>query len=81
MKARSEWHPAITQAADALDACQGADALLVMTPWREFAKLGGPAIAAALQGRTVIDPYGILDGPGYVAAGLAYHRLGKGDVA
>jgi UDPglucose 6-dehydrogenase len=81
VSAQREWHPAITQAASSLDACQGADALVVMTPWPEFARLGGPAIAAALKGRTVIDPYGVLDGPSCAAAGLSYHRLGKGDVA
>ena len=78
---RPEWHPAITKAVDPLDACRDADALVVMTPWPEFAKLAPPALAAALKGHTVIDPYGILDGHGCEQTGLSYYRLGKGRAA
>ena len=70
------WHPHTTAEADALDAARGADALVIMTPWPEFKTLTGPAVAAALKGRTVIDPYAILDGRAFAAAGLDYVRLG-----
>ena len=47
-----------------------------MTPWPEFKSLTVPAVTAALKGRTVIDPYAILDGRAFAAAGLDYVRLG-----
>jgi UDPglucose 6-dehydrogenase len=76
VKPESLWHPRTTTAADALAAAQGADTLVVMTPWPEFKSLTASAVAAVLKGRTVIDPYAILDGRAFVAAGLDYVRLG-----
>jgi UDPglucose 6-dehydrogenase len=78
VKVDPTWHPAITQAADALDACRGADALAVMTPWPEFGKLDVKAIAAALRGKMAIDPYGILNRLDCRTAGLTSYRLGHG---
>jgi UDPglucose 6-dehydrogenase len=43
-----------------LEACEGADVLVVMTPC----------------GKIVLDPYAVLDAAGCRAAGLAYHTLG-----
>ena len=64
------------QCATAMDACRGADALVVMTPWREFAEVDVNAVRRALRGNIVIDPHGVLDGPRCRAAGLSYLRLG-----
>ncbi len=72
------FHPALEQASDALDACTGADALLVMTPWPEFGKLDPVAIAQSLRGKLVIDPYGVLDASACKRAGLAHYVLGRG---
>lgn len=71
-------HP-VAGGADPLDACRGADALLLMTPWREFKALDPAAIARAMRGRTVIDPYRVLDGAKARAAGLRYLTLGVAD--
>jgi UDPglucose 6-dehydrogenase len=73
---RPEWHPAMVVAADALAACAGADAVLIMTPWPEFRAVELEPLARALHGRVVIDPYGMLDRRAAIAAGLDYHRLG-----
>ena len=73
---RPEWHPAMVAASDALAACAEADAVLVMTPWPEFRAIELEQLAKALQGRVVIDPYGMLDRRAAIAAGLDYHRLG-----
>jgi UDPglucose 6-dehydrogenase len=67
---------AVTGAKDALDACAGADALLIMTPWKEFRALDAAAIAKTLRGRIVIDPYRVLDGAKVRAAGLRHLTLG-----
>jgi UDPglucose 6-dehydrogenase len=63
-------------AASPLDACREADALLVMTPWAEFARITPAAIRSSLRGSTVIDPFGGLDQTACLEAGLSYHRLG-----
>lgn len=74
--AQPEFHPRLAQAADPLDACAGADALAVMTPWREFRGLDPAALASRMRGRLVLDPYRVLDGAAFRASGFAYHALG-----
>ena len=66
----------VTVVASPLDALDGANALIVMTPWRSYAAIDPAVIQARLKGRLVIDPHAILDETACRAAGLAYHRLG-----
>jgi UDPglucose 6-dehydrogenase len=73
---RREWHPAMVVAPNALAACAGADAVLIMTPWPEFRAIDLERLRAALRGPVVIDPYGMLDRLATMACGLKYHRLG-----
>ena len=73
---RPEFHPQLAAAATPLEACAGGDALIVMTPWDEFRALRADAIAARLRGRTVIDPYRVLDAAACLAAGLDLVVLG-----
>ncbi len=63
-------------AKSALEAARGMDALVIMTPWPEFQKLSPTQLAKILRGRTVIDPYRVLNGTAVVAAGLDYFTLG-----
>jgi UDPglucose 6-dehydrogenase len=69
-------HERATAAGSALEAAQGADALIIMTPWPEFAGLDPAALAQRMAGRLVIDPFAILDGPAMRAAGFEYFTLG-----
>ena len=69
-------HPRLYVASTALEACQGADALVIMTPWKEFSELDPSALAKTLSGRTVIDPYGVLDRAECRAEGFEYFTLG-----
>src|SRR5205085_6187076 len=62
--------PHLTRAESALEACAGADAVLLMTPWPEFAQLDPSELAATLRGRIVIDPYGVLPSARCQQAGL-----------
>lgn len=71
-----ELHPRLVAAPSALDACAGADALVIMTPWSEFRELRAEALASRLRGRTIIDPYAVLDGRACRDAGLEYCTLG-----
>ena len=63
--------------AQALDALVQADALVVMTPWKEFSRIPATEIRARLKGPLVIDPFGALDGHACRAAGLRHWQLGK----
>jgi UDPglucose 6-dehydrogenase len=80
---RPEFHPRLVGTASALDACDGADALVIMTPWSAFRALSPAALAVRLRGQIVIDPYGVLDARACRAAGLRHLILGAppGEVA
>ena len=70
-------HPNATQASTPLDAVQGADALMILTPWPEYRSISPSDIAQAMRGRVVLDPYAVLDGAAVQAAGLELHTLGS----
>jgi UDPglucose 6-dehydrogenase len=76
VRAAPEWHPRMTVTDDALAPCEGADALVVMTPWPQFRSLKSDDIAARLRGRVVVDPFSMLDPAAAVAAGLEHVVLG-----
>jgi UDPglucose 6-dehydrogenase len=59
-----------------LEACEGADVLVVMTPWGQFRSLKAEAIAARMKGKIVLDPYAVLDRTACRDTGLQYHTLG-----
>ena len=59
-----------------LDACEGADALAIMTPWSRFGSLDPIDIAKRLRGKIVLDPYAVLGAAACQSAGLSYHTLG-----
>ena len=69
-------HPDVTGCVSALEVAKGSDALVVMTPWPVFRDLKADQLARAMAGRTVIDPYHVLDGKAVAAAGLDYFTLG-----
>lgn len=69
-------NPRRHEAKSELDACTGADALVVMTPWPQFGKLTAVAIAQCMQGKVVIDPYAILSAGECHSAGLRRLTLG-----
>ena len=69
-------HPLCEQRGSALDCCLSADALVIPTPWAEFRQADLKAIRAAMSGRIILDPFGLLDGENAVALGFDYYRLG-----
>jgi UDPglucose 6-dehydrogenase len=81
VQASTEWHPRMTPVADALAACDGADALVIMTPWPQFRALEPRAIAGRLRGRVVVDPFSVLDRAAAAAAGLEHVVLGAASPA
>jgi UDPglucose 6-dehydrogenase len=70
-------HAKSVGAASALEAAHGADALMILTPWPEYRQIAPADIAKAMKGRTVLDPYRVLDPKSAADAGLDYHTLGR----
>lgn len=64
--------PTLDYATNALEACENADVVLVLTEWREFTELDPVAVAAVSRGRTIIDGRNCLDRDRWEAAGWTY---------
>lgn len=69
-------HSEATGCATAMETAQGADVLVIMTPWSVFRDLKTDQLVRAMTGRTIIDPHRVLDSKAAVAAGLDYFTLG-----
>ncbi|MBX3503166.1 MAG: UDP-glucose/GDP-mannose dehydrogenase family protein [Alphaproteobacteria bacterium] len=65
-------------AVDAAEAvADGADAVVLMTPWAAYRALDPAALAKRMRGRVVIDPYRLLDAEKVAASGLALYSIGR----
>lgn len=78
VQASTAQHPRLHAATSALDAAKGADAVAMMTPWPEFAKLAPAELARAMRGKVMVDPYRVFDPTAVAAAGLRHFTLGRG---
>lgn len=63
-------------AGNVLDACNGADVVLIMTPWDVFRKIKVQELVKHLSGNVIIDPYKILSREDCIQHMLSYHSLG-----
>jgi UDPglucose 6-dehydrogenase len=61
----------------ALQAIEGADAVVLVTEWPEFAELDWADVASRMRGDLVIDGRNALRAEGVRAAGLAYEGIGR----
>ncbi len=50
----------VSRVDSALEACTGADALVIMTPWPEFGEVPLAQVAKALKGKIIVDPLGAI---------------------
>src|SRR6202008_3700052 len=64
-------------AASALEAARGADGLVVLTDWDEFAGQDLRAVRAGLRAPVVVDGVGVLDPAAVAAAGLRSVGIGE----
>jgi UDPglucose 6-dehydrogenase len=64
-------------AADAYDAMTGADALLILTEWREFAALDLNRVQKLLKYPMVIDGRNLYDANQMTEVGLMYYSVGR----
>jgi UDPglucose 6-dehydrogenase len=68
-------------APDPLAAAKDVDVLVIATPWPQYRELKPADLAQAMKGKTVLDPYRVLDGAACAAAGLSYYALGMSPLA
>jgi UDPglucose 6-dehydrogenase len=70
--------PAVRRVASPLEACGGADALVIMTAWPAFHDIDLSEVKAMLRHPILIDPWGIADYASADHLGFEYVRLGTG---
>ena len=60
------------------EACEGADVLAVLTEWDDYRWLDAGKVAAAMNGRAVVDGRNLLDRSEWRRAGFDYQGIGRG---
>jgi UDPglucose 6-dehydrogenase len=73
--------PGVELASGALEAVTGADAVVLVTEWKQFTELDWTEVAAGMRGTLVVDGRNALDGDALRAAGLTYEGVGRGSLA
>jgi UDPglucose 6-dehydrogenase len=68
----------ITFAGSPLGAVEQADAVVLVTEWREFLELDWKLVAEAMSGELVVDGRNALDAAAIRAVGLIYEGIGRG---
>ena len=67
----------VTYAHDMYDAVDDADALMLVTEWKEFRIPNTESLLGKMRGRLILDGRNILDGEELRLAGFEYHCIGK----
>ena len=73
---RPDLFPGVTLVTSALDAVEGADAVILVTEWPEFGLLDWSVVRDRMRGRHVIDGRNYLDAAAVTAAGFSYDGIG-----
>ena len=68
----------ITFCADAYEAVNGADILVLITEWNEFRALAPARLAELMRGRLMMDLRNVFDPAAMQAAGFDYRGIGRG---
>jgi UDPglucose 6-dehydrogenase len=76
-RAREVLNSSIEYASDAYEAASGADALLILTEWDEFASLDLDRLHAQLKYPIVIDGRNLYDPESMAAHGFTYYSVGR----
>lgn len=72
----SKQFPTLNYASDIIDACTGADVVLVLTEWQEFRDIDPRKLGTHVRSRTVLDGRNCLDANNWTNAGWKYRGLG-----
>ena len=75
--ARQLLPASVEYAANALDAAEGADALVLLTEWNEFRALSPQRLRRAMRGKVLLDFRNVYDPEAMRAAGFRYHSIGR----
>ncbi len=70
--------PQLDYASSAMEAIEGADAVILVTEWQQFLDLDWREVSGAMAGSVVIDGRNALDAAQIMAAGLTYEGIGRG---
>ena len=73
--------PGLRFAASALEACEGADALVIVTEWKAFRSPDFAAIRSRLREPVIFDGRNLYQPAVLAQAGLQYEAIGRGDPA
>jgi len=76
-RAREVLNASVRLAESAYDAARGADALLILTEWEEFAALDLKRLRAELKYPIVIDGRNLYDPEVMAASGFTYYSVGR----
>src|SRR6202008_3894701 len=68
--------PTLNYAVSVTEACEGADAVLVLTEWQEFTDLDPDDLASRVRARVIVDGRNCLDVARWQQAGWRVFRLG-----
>jgi UDPglucose 6-dehydrogenase len=68
--------PTLTYTATAREACEHADAVLVLTEWAEFVHMEPDELAPVVRKTNIVDGRRCLDASAWVGAGWQYYALG-----
>ncbi|MUL47955.1 UDP-glucose/GDP-mannose dehydrogenase family protein [Mycobacterium sp. CBMA293] len=69
--------PTLNYSTSVLEACERADAVLVLTEWQEFLDLDPEQLADTVRAKVVVDGRNCLDVARWQAAGWQVHALGR----
>ena len=69
--------PTLAYATSVLEACERADAVLVLTEWQEFIDLEPADLAATVSATVIVDGRNCLDAQRWTAAGWKVFALGR----
>jgi UDPglucose 6-dehydrogenase len=66
----------VNRANSMFDVLDGADILILATPWPEFSSISTDDLIEKMRGRIVIDPYGMFNEIDLKSSGFSYFKLG-----
>jgi UDPglucose 6-dehydrogenase len=69
--------PTLNYSLSTLEACKGADVVLILTEWDEFRKLRPEKLETVTRSKRIIDARNCLDPESWRAAGWEYRGLGR----
>ena len=72
-----EMLPWVQRCDSALEACDGADALAVLTEWPEFASITPADVASRLSSAVVVDGRNVLNPQQWKSSGFQYRGVGR----